>query len=109
MSPEELCAALDRLYPAAILRWHEQRSGSLRVVPFAETADRQTGMYAGVGGLQEEALAAVVRDCCGGCLRAPVWAGQGGAEGEVPCGEACSVFLSRAREALAEKGSSAAR
>jgi sirohydrochlorin cobaltochelatase len=100
---DELCAALDRLYPAAILRWYEQRSGTLRVVPFSETAARQTGMYARVGELEGEALAAVVRECCGGCLRAPVWAGQGGAVDGVPCGEACSVFLSRAREALAER------
>ncbi|HET8654833.1 MAG TPA: CbiX/SirB N-terminal domain-containing protein, partial [Longimicrobiaceae bacterium] len=104
LGPDELCTALDRLYPAAVLRWYERRSGTLRVVPFSETAARQTGMYARVGELTGEALAAVVRDCCGPCLRAPVWAGRRGEADGVPCGEACSVLLSRAREALAEEG-----
>jgi hypothetical protein len=102
----DLWEALSALYPADVVRWHQLREGALPVVPFPATAARQSGLYAGVGELRGEALGRAVGECCGGCLRTPLWAPVAsppprGAE-LVPCHEACSLFVSLAREALEE-------
>jgi sirohydrochlorin cobaltochelatase len=106
-SGADLWEALSALYPADALRWHQRREGALPVVPFPATAARQSGMYAGVGELRGGALDRAVGECCGGCLRTPVWAPAAppapGAE-TVPCPEACSLFVTFAREALARPG-----
>jgi hypothetical protein len=109
LSGEELWTALAALYPADAVRWFRHREGTLPVVPFPATAARQSGMYARVGELQGAGLEGAVAECCGGgrCLRTPLWAlGSPPAPGAgvVPCPEACSLFVSHARERLEARG-----
>lgn len=109
-----LWTAVDYLYPAAAMHWHTGRTGSLRVTHWRETAARQTGIYASVRLLADEVLPDVVAACCADavCLRRVAWdvdAGtflappdEGPVDGDaaVPCPEACSMFISFAREVM---------
>jgi len=106
--------ALDYLYPACALHWHAELAGTLRVTHWRETAARQTGMYGAVKLLPPEVVRNAVRACCGDavCLRRVAWEVDGEtpldlpSEGErvgdalVPCPEACSMFVSFARQVL---------
>ena len=97
-----LWSALDRIYPGAGLHWFQYRSGTLGTTSYAETAARQTGIYASVGQLGGKQLQAAIRGCCGDgqCLRTPVWAPAPFLEPAgtlVPCREPCSLFISFAR------------
>lgn len=109
-----LWTALDYLYPAAAVHWHAGREGTLRVTHWAETAGRQSGIYGAVRLLPPPAVRNAVRACCGDvvCLRRVVWAvdaetplaladeGAVAGDAEVPCPEACSMFVSFARAVL---------
>jgi hypothetical protein len=108
-----LWTALDYLYPAAALHWHAGERGSLRVTHWRETAARQSGMYASVRLLPEAVVRNAVRACCGDavCLRRVAWdvdaetplalPHEAPPEGaEVPCPEACSMFVAFARAVL---------
>jgi hypothetical protein len=107
-----VCRAMDYLYPACIAHWHAGITGTLRVTDWAETAARQSGMYSAVGLLPTLAVNDLVRACCDEavCLRAVAWGIEGsdrpprsrdpGGGAEVPCPQACSLFISLARKAL---------
>ena len=109
-----LWTALDYLYPACAVHWHAGRTGTLRVTHWRETAARQTGIYAPVTLLPGAVIPAVARACCADavCLRRVAWdvdAGtflgavdEGPVEGDaaVPCPEACSMFISFARQVV---------
>ncbi|HEX2203530.1 MAG TPA: DR2241 family protein [Longimicrobium sp.] len=109
-----LWTALDYLYPACAVHWHAGRTGTLRVTHWRETAGRQSGIYAPVKLLADDVVRNTVRACCADavCLRRVAWeidadtplalAGEGPVEGDaaVPCPEACSMFVSLARQVL---------
>jgi len=109
-----LWVALDYLYPACATHWHAARQGTLEVTPWSDAAARQSGMYASVRLLPEAAAARAVRACCADtvCLRRVEWPLAGGQEpapadatepqgdARVPCPEACSLFVSLARQLL---------
>jgi hypothetical protein len=116
-----LWTVLDYLYPACVGHWHAGREGSLRVTHWAETAGRQSGIYSSVRLLVPDAVRDTVGACCGDsvCLRRVAWglspaqpeplpgelleeqeAGETDAGAEVPCPEACSMFISFARVVL---------
>jgi hypothetical protein len=108
-----LYTALDYLYPAAAAHWHAGRSGTLRVTHWRQTAARQSGIYSAVRLLGDDATRNAVRACCADavCLRRVAWhldddtalemPAEPPAEGAVvPCPEACSMFVSFAREVL---------
>src|SRR5690606_16163485 len=101
------------LYPAAAIHWYVARQGELEVTPWQETAARQSGMYSAVRLLPEPAVRAAVHACCADsvCLRSVGWGfsdadskpmiadpDSRNAEAIVPCPEACSLFISFARE-----------
>lgn len=112
-----LWTALEYLYPAAAVHWHAGRAGSLRVTHWRETAARQSGIYSAVRLLGDAAVRNAVRACCADavCLRRVAWqvdagtplalADEGPVEGEapVPCPEACSMFISFARQVLKQE------
>ncbi|MEX2529356.1 MAG: CbiX/SirB N-terminal domain-containing protein [Gemmatimonadota bacterium] len=125
LTPHELWEAVSHIYPGAGLHWHQGRTGSLRTTPFNETAARQTGMYADLPTLPQEGVLQARGDCCeAGCLREVRWEVQwevgssdpepvgpgsaadsdapegGGSAAVVPCPEACSMVLERARQLL---------
>lgn len=114
LTGQEAWEAISLIYPAAALHWYLGRSGAVRPVPFEAVAKRQTGIYARVGKIRGAALGAVIRSCCSDCLRQPAWQPAAGTLGRgadtsagddaaaVPCSEACSLFISKAREALPE-------
>ena len=108
-----LWTALDYLYPACALHWYAGREGTLRVTHWRETAERQSGIYSAVKLLPDAAVRNVVRACCEDavCLRRVAWRldeasppelpAEGPVEGAlVPCPEACSMFVSLARQVL---------
>lgn len=109
-----LWTAVGYLYPAAAAHWHAGRTGTLRVTHWRETAARQTGIYRPVALLPDDVLPNVVRACCADavCLRRVAWdvdaatflgfADEGPVEGDaaVPCPEACSMFISFARQVV---------
>jgi hypothetical protein len=109
-----LWTALDYLYPACALHRHAELAGTLRVTHWRETAARQTGMYGAVKLLPPEVVRNTVRACCGDavCLRRVAWEvddetplalpSEGDVTGDalVPCPEACSMFVSFARQVL---------
>lgn len=114
LDPRALWTALDYLYPACALHWHAGRSGTLRVTHWRDTAARQTGMYGAVKLLPPDVVRNTVRSCCADavCLRRVAWDVDAGtpldlpSEGDpagdalVPCPEACSMFVSFARQVL---------
>lgn len=109
-----LWTALEYLYPAAAVHWHAGRMGTLRVTHWRETAARQSGIYSSVRLLKDDAVRTAVRACCADavCLRRVAWridadtpfalADEGAVKGDaaVPCPEACSMFISFARQVL---------
>jgi hypothetical protein len=109
-----LWTALDYLYPACALHWHAELAGTLRVTHWREVAGRQSGMYGAVKLLPPDVVRNTVRACCGDavCLRRVAWDVDAGtpldlpSEGDttgqalVPCPEACSMFISFARQVL---------
>lgn len=101
-----LCLAVNGFYPASIVFWHQAREGRLAIVPWAETASRQTGMFRVARQLTAAQAQNAAWACCESavCLKRPLWdldpeipldidRGQG----ELVCREACSLFVSMAR------------
>ncbi|HEX2090919.1 MAG TPA: DR2241 family protein [Longimicrobiaceae bacterium] len=109
-----LWTALDYLYPACALHWHAGRTGRLRVTHWREAAERQSGIYGAVRLLGDDAVRNTVRACCEDrvCLRRVAWEinpdtplgvveeGSTAGDAHVPCPEACSLFVSFARQVL---------
>jgi hypothetical protein len=94
------------LYPAGVVHWHLYREGKLEATSYRENAARQSGIYKRVQRLSNEGVQNAVRACCEDevCLKRILWdvdentpleASRG--DGEIPCPEPCSVFVSFAR------------
>lgn len=97
-----LTEALDAVYPLALVHLDEARQGTLRTVDLRHVLDRQTGRYEVAARLDAPGRDAAVRTLCGGCVRAPAWAGHATLTGgAIPCPEPCSVLVSLCREAAA--------
>lgn len=92
-------AAIEAIYPQAMLHQEQARRGSLRVVPFEDVVARQRGRYRIAGELDGEGREHARAVLCGVCVRTPVWAGGEAAEGGIPCPEPCSVMVALCREA----------
>lgn len=101
-----LVAAMNYLYPAGVVHWRLHREGELEATSFRENASRQSGMYERVKHLSNEAVQNAAKACCEDdvCLKKTLWdvdddtpleAERG--NGEIPCPEPCSVFISFAR------------
>ncbi len=102
----ELAAAMNYLYPAGMVHWHLYREGKLRTTSFRQNAARQSGIYKRIQRLSDRGVQDAARACCEDavCLKKTLWdvddetpleTERG--EGEIPCPEPCSVFVSFAR------------
>lgn len=102
-----LWIAIDYLYPACAVHWHAERTGTLQSTSWPETAARQSGIYSAVRLLPESAIGTTIRACCADavCLRRVRWhesapEDDGPVGAQIPCPEACSIFISFAKAVL---------
>jgi len=102
----ELVTAMNYLYPAGVVHWYLHREGRLDLTSFRENAARQSGIYKRVQRLSDEGVQDAALACCEDavCLKKTLWdvdedtpldIDRG--EGEIPCPEPCSIFVSFAR------------
>jgi hypothetical protein len=101
-----LWVAMNYLYPAGVVHWYLYREGKLEITNYRENAARQSGIYKRVQRLSDEGVQDAARACCEDavCLKKPLWdvdaktpLAMDRGEGEIPCPEPCSVFVSFAR------------
>jgi hypothetical protein len=101
-----LGVAMNYLYPAGIVHWHLYREGKLEVTDYRENAARQSGIYKRIQRLSDEGVQNAARACCEDavCLKKTLWdldaktpLEMDRGEGEIPCPEPCSIFVSFAR------------
>jgi hypothetical protein len=102
----ELAVAMNYLYPAGIVHWYLYREGKLRITSYRENAARQSGIYKRIQHLSDEGVQNAAKACCEDavCLKKTLWSvdaetplKMNRGEGEIPCPEPCSVFVSFAR------------
>jgi hypothetical protein len=101
-----LATAMNYLYPAGVVHWHLHREGRLRLTSFRENAARQSGIYKRIQSLTDEGVQDAARACCEDavCGKKTLWdvddatpLDMDRGNGEIPCPEPCSVFVSFAR------------
>ena len=101
-----LGTAMDYLYPAGVVHWYLHREGRLSLTTFRQNAARQSGIYKRTQRLTDQGVRDAARACCGDevCLKKTLWdvdektpLGIDRGEGEIPCPEPCSIFVSFAR------------
>ena len=101
-----LATAMNYLYPAGVVHWHLHREGRLGLTSFRENAARQSGIYKRIQSLTDEGVQDAARACCEDavCLKKTLWdvddatpLDMDRGNGEIPCPEPCSVFVSFAR------------
>ena len=92
-------AAIEAVYPQALLHQEQAAQGALRVVPFEDVVARQRGRYRIAGELDDDGRERARDVLCGRCVRTPVWADATASEGAIPCPEPCSVMVALCREA----------
>ena len=98
--PENLAeAAIEVVYPQALLHQRQAAAGPLRVVTFGEVVERQRGRYRVAGELDAEGRERTRDVLCSRCVRTPVWAEEAAPEDAIPCPEPCSVMVALCREA----------
>ncbi|HEX6711686.1 MAG TPA: DR2241 family protein [Rubrobacter sp.] len=101
-----LATAMNYLYPAGVVHWYLHREGALEVTSFRENAARQSGIYKRIQRLSDDGVRDAARACCEDavCLKRTLWdldentqLDMDRGEGEIPCPEPCSIFVSFAR------------
>ena len=101
-----LGVAMNYLYPAGIVHWHLYREGRLELTDYRQNAARQSGIYKRIQRLSDEGVQNAARACCEDavCLKKTLWdvdaetpLEMDRGEGEIPCPEPCSIFVSFAR------------
>jgi hypothetical protein len=104
--PKGLAVAMNYLYPAGTVHWYLHREGELEITSYRESAARQSGIYKRIRHLSEGGVQNAARACCEDavCLKKTLWdvdertpLEMDRGEGEIPCPEPCSVFVSFAR------------
>ena len=107
LDASEVVRAVEWFYPATIANWHRERQGELDVTHWEETADRQTGIYAVIEELPDEAVDWMAGACCDDsqCLKRRQWDRSAGdpldtprGDGHFPCREPCSLVTAAARK-----------
>ncbi|MBZ0282170.1 MAG: hypothetical protein K8L97_15625 [Anaerolineae bacterium] len=97
--PEMLHAVVETVYPGAVADWAAYQSGMLKVNPFEQVIQRQTGNYRQLANITNNQRSAVVQGVCAGCVRHPTWHHGESPGNYIPCPEPCNHWLSAALEA----------
>jgi hypothetical protein len=101
-----LATAMNYLYPAGVVHWYLHGEGRLDLTSFRENAARQSGIYKRVQRLSDQGVIDAAIACCEDsvCLKKALWDVDADTpldvdrgEGEIPCPEPCSIFVSFAR------------
>jgi hypothetical protein len=101
-----LATAMNYIYPAGVVHWYLHREGRLDLTTFRENAARQSGIYKRVQRLSDQGVLDAAVACCEDavCLKKTLWDVDADTplavdrgEGEIPCPEPCSIFVSFAR------------
>ncbi len=101
-----LAVAMNYLYPAGVVQWHRHREGGLEITDYRQNAARQSGIYKRVQRLSDRGVQDAARACCEDavCLKKTLWNVDAETpleidrgDGQIPCPEPCSVFVSFAR------------
>jgi len=109
LDAREVFDVLDTLYPASVVNAYLSTCDDeeLGVSNYAETAGRQTGIYADVDELRGDELSAATRAVCSSCVKKREWEEDDETEvdgpvndGDFPCREACSFLIVGARDFL---------
>jgi hypothetical protein len=107
LDPRDAVETVETFYPATVANWHLERAGELDVTHWAETAERQTGIYGIVDELDAGAVDRIAASCCvdSQCHKRREWefdddrdldADPG--DGPFPCREPCSLVVAAARK-----------
>lgn len=94
-----LAAALEIVYPLAMVHAGQHRAGTLRAVRLQTVLERQSGRYARAVTLPAEAREVAANVLCGRCVRRPLWRDIEPEGEDIPCPEPCSVMVSLCRDA----------
>lgn len=106
LSERDLVLALRILYPNSLSLWTEWKEDRVRITPFLETAERQTGMYHCTRLLTSEELHTLTEGKCRqSCLKKRLWEPVDtitAKPSEIPllCTEACNFLVAQAREVI---------
>ena len=104
----ELDAALQQLYPGAMVDWFAAQTQPAPVTGYREFTERQSGMYRITTMLTDEQAAQATRACCHRrfCLKQRLWTvgdlrpDEAKEKSLIPCLEPCAVMLEFARQAM---------
>jgi sirohydrochlorin cobaltochelatase len=111
--PREFLQRLDAIYPGLFATWVAYERGSLSPVTLRDTLGRQTGMYRFAGSITDGMARRITEEFCApGCLRRITWSFEAETATDriersagtvpLPCTEACTFAVSRARELAKE-------
>ena len=101
-----LGTAMDYLYPAGVVHWYLHREGRLSLTISGRTQRGRVASTSARSGSPTEGVRDAARACCEDevCLKKTLWdvdektpLGIDRGEGEIPCPEPCSIFVSFAR------------
>lgn len=107
LAGDDLVRTVEFIYPATIANWQREREGELDVDHWEAVAGRQSGIYQIVDQLHGDPLEWAVEACCvdSQCVKRREWDESTDREldvprgdGEFPCREACSLFVTAARK-----------
>lgn len=107
LSWRDAVETVETLYPATVANWYREQQGTLDVDHWADTMERQTGIYGIVSELPREAVEWVAEAACDDsqCTKRREWqysaddelAADGGT-GAFPCREPCSLVVAAGRK-----------
>jgi hypothetical protein len=107
LGPQACVQTVEYVYPATVANWYREQTGDLDITHYRECAERQTGIYDMIEGLEPEAVDWVAQACCedSQCLKRREWQYDedheleaDGGTGPFPCREPCSLVVAAARK-----------
>ncbi|MFB6282516.1 MAG: CbiX/SirB N-terminal domain-containing protein [Halobacteria archaeon] len=120
-SPEAVVEAVEYVYPASVRRWWRTRKQN-DVDPttdFISSAERQSGIYAGLSECGRDKVESLSEPVCGRCVKEREWSFDGSCSNStetessskgtgsfsIPCVEPCSFFRAVAKETVEREDS----